>query len=153
MHVIIAGMRAAWLCIFALALACADDDSSATTTDGSTTMSATTMPATGMTSPATSSGSSGATGATSATSSGDSTDAGTSSTTGGATVTCEDCDPLTEFCFHSIVDGPTEISCRPIPTRCEASPDCACIEPLECPKSVQSCDDTADLVDLQCVEG
>lgn len=117
-----------------------DEDTSSTTDSMATTTSTepTTGPATETNGTDTGSSTQGAEGET---------------TTGSGPEVCETCDPTTEICFASIFDGPTEYSCRPIPDGCTADVTCDCITPIECPRSLQSCELEGELVVVECVEG
>lgn len=130
---------------FVVLAACPGDDEDTS----STTVSMTTTASTGSTTdPGTESG---------ATDTGSSTQAAEESsageTTGPGPEVCETCDPATEICFASIIDGPTEYSCRPIPGECTEDVTCECIVPIECSRTLQSCGTEGELVVVECVEG
>jgi hypothetical protein len=64
------------------------------------------------------------------------------------------CDPATQYCYESIIDGPSEFSCPPIPPACQDDPTCECIVPLSCRDSLQKCSVVgSSLVKVECVDG
>ncbi|MEM7151819.1 MAG: hypothetical protein AAF799_03210 [Myxococcota bacterium] len=73
-------------------------------------------------------------------------------TTGSGAEVCDTCDPATEYCFESIIDGPSIFDCREIPKECTKDPTCDCISPIACPESLQACIDEEPVL-VECVEG
>ena len=115
--------------------------SAASTTDASAESSSSTASSVG-TDTGTSSGSEGTTTGSS----------GADSTTGSGMEVCATCTAM-EICFASIIDGPTEYSCRPAPEECVEDFTCECVTPIECPKALQSCEYEGGVMIVECVEG
>ena len=74
---------------------------------------------------------------------------------GGETSGAEVCDSCAadEYCHESIIDAPSDFSCRPIPSECTDDQTCACVEPLICPDELQACSVVDGQIEVQCVEG
>ena len=144
-----------------LVCACGDDssDESTNTTDAMTTAAETTSGTpteqTGSGSESETDNGTAGTAGTSDTEGGETSQPGDTTvgeTTGSGAEVCDTCDPATEYCFESIIDGPSIFDCREIPADCSKDATCDCIAPIACPESLQACiDDTPILV--ECVEG
>ena len=63
---------------------------------------------------------------------------------------CEEaaCDPVTEYChfFGSDTLAPSTASCVPLPEECAEEPDCECMLAAEGENSIETCDETGDVI-------